>query len=66
LIELANEKKNDGEPLLDEKVLTEPLSSIFGIFTITDKNDFYKDYSRKLNHNSWKDIVEDFALLPTG
>jgi len=63
LIELINENKNDGEPLLNEKALTEPLSSIFGIFTITEKNDFYEDLGRRLNHNSWDDIVEDFILL---
>ena len=63
MIELVNENKTDGEPLLDEKALTEPLSSIFGIFTITDKNDFYKDRGYRLNHKSWDDIVNDFFLL---
>jgi hypothetical protein len=63
IIELVNENKNDGETLLSASTLTEPLSSIFGIFTITDKNDFYKDCGRNLNHNSWDDIVEDFILL---
>jgi len=63
IIELVNENKNDGETLLNAGALTEPLSSIFGIFTIMDKNDFYKDRGRKLNHNSWEKILEDFILL---
>jgi len=63
IIELVNDKKNIGEVLLNAKTLTEPLSSIFGIFTIMDKNDFYADRGRKLNHHSWEDIVQDFANL---
>jgi len=63
LIEMINEKLNDGETLLDSNTLTEPLSSIFGIFTILDKNDFYRDHGRKLNHNAWEDVIEDFFFL---
>ena len=28
-----------------------------------DKNDFYEDRGRKLNHDSWDDIVQDFIQL---
>jgi hypothetical protein len=63
MIELVNDKKNSGEELLNAKTLTEPLSSIFGIFTIMDKNDFYENRGKKLNHNSCEDIVQDFVHL---
>lgn len=41
----------------------EPLSSIFGIFTILDKNDFYAEKTVPFQHKSWEDIISDFALL---
>ena len=41
----------------------EPLSSVFGIFTIIDKNNFYANETRPLLHHSCNDIVDDFALL---
>ena len=41
----------------------EPLSSIFGIFTIFDKNDFYADKTVPFQHDSWQDIVLDFSQL---
>jgi len=63
MIELVNKSKGEHEPLLDEKALTEPLSSIFGIFTIMDKNASYNDRRRKLSHNTWDDIVKDFIQL---
>ena len=63
MIELVNDQKDAGEALLNAQALTEPLSSIFGVFTIMDKNDFYSDRGKKLNHHSWEDIVRDFAHL---
>ncbi|GHU48930.1 hypothetical protein FACS1894200_06840 [Spirochaetia bacterium] len=40
---------------------TEPLSSIFGIFTISDKNDFYKNIDDcEINHANWKAVLDDF------
>lgn len=41
----------------------EPLSSIFGIFTIMDKNDFYAGKTTELQHDSWQRIVTDFKQL---
>lgn len=41
----------------------EPLSSIFGIFTILDKNDFYAEKTVPFQHKSWEDVISDFALL---
>jgi hypothetical protein len=64
LIELLNDLNNKGETF-DQSTLTEPISSIFGVFTVMEKNDFYKNQisNIKLNHNTWDDIVKDFIQL---
>ena len=41
----------------------EPLSSIFGIFTIMDKNEFYANKATQFQHDTWQHIVEDFKQL---
>jgi hypothetical protein len=43
--------------------ITEPLSSIFGIFTILEKNDFYANRTSNFLHPSWQSVVKDFLLL---
>jgi len=63
IIELANESRGEGAALFDEKTLTEPLSSIFGVFAIMDKNDFYGERCGRLNHDSWRDIVQEFISM---
>ena len=62
IVELLNNTKDD-EEIFNASTLTEPLSSIFGIFTIMDKNHFYKTRDRRLDHNSWEEIVKDFIHL---
>jgi Zn-dependent peptidase ImmA (M78 family) len=53
-------KEND--PNLERT--TEPLSSIFGLFTISDKNHFYENLaSSGRNHTEWQSILEDFKNL---
>jgi hypothetical protein len=43
---------------------TEPLSSIFGIFTISDKNHFYANAMESdRNHRDWNSILSDFLAL---
>jgi hypothetical protein len=43
---------------------TEPLSSIFGIFTISDKNHFYANaLTSARNHENWDAILNDFLAL---
>jgi len=43
---------------------TEPLSSVFGIFTISDKNHFYKNaLDSDRNHDNWDAILMDFLAL---
>ena len=42
----------------------EPLSSIFGIFTISDKNSFYANVLQSgRNHKDWESILNDFLAL---
>jgi hypothetical protein len=63
IIELLNEGKIDESELLDKTTLTEPLSSIFGVFTIADKNLFYKETAPKFNYHSWDELVQAFIHL---
>jgi Zn-dependent peptidase ImmA (M78 family) len=63
IIELLNEGKSDGSEPFDKTTLTEPLSSIFGIFTIMDKNLFYKESASKFNYHSWEELVQAFVRL---
>ena len=63
IIAIVNEG-NDPRKRLDEDTDTEPLSSIFGIFTMAGKNDFYRNIKdSSLNHSSWKEMIESFLSL---
>ncbi|MDR2490025.1 MAG: ImmA/IrrE family metallo-endopeptidase [Spirochaetaceae bacterium] len=43
---------------------TEPLSSILGIFTLSDKNDHYSNAeSFCYNHANWEEILDDFLNI---
>jgi hypothetical protein len=44
---------------------TEPLSSIFGIFTMASKNHFYRNVGadKRLNHLTWEEMEEAFLAL---
>ena len=60
LIEYLNNKGFN----FDEKSLIEPLSSIFGVFAMMDKNDFYHNIKdKKLMHASCKALIDDFILM---
>jgi hypothetical protein len=63
IIELLNEGKTGRLKPFDKTTLTEPISSIFGIFTIMDKNHFYKETALKFNHHSWEELVQMFIHL---
>jgi Zn-dependent peptidase ImmA (M78 family) len=63
IIELLNERELEKGKTYDQTTLTEPISSIFGVFTIMEKNDFYQEHIQSLKHKSWDDIVEDFVHL---
>jgi Zn-dependent peptidase ImmA (M78 family) len=52
----------ENEPKFEQT--TEPLCSIFGLFTISDKNHFYQSLqSSGRNHERWQNILEDFVQL---
>lgn len=42
---------------------SEPLSSIFGVLSILDKNDFYHSKASSYKHTSSEEIIADFLLL---
>ncbi len=54
---------------IDKRILvyegtTEPFSSVFGIFTISDKNRFYANaLESDRNHENWDSILSDFLAL---
>jgi hypothetical protein len=46
---------------------TEPLCSIFGIFAVSEKSDFYAGYGPKdRNYKDWKDILDRFVGIYNG
>jgi len=46
------------------EITTEPLSSIFGLFTISDKNNFYENLTASgRNHADWQSILDDFKKI---
>ena len=47
----------------DEKTMIEPLSTILGIFTILDKNEFYHNKTAPFKHKTPEDVLGDFTLL---
>ncbi|EFW38976.1 hypothetical protein HMPREF9554_00499 [Treponema phagedenis F0421] len=62
LIEYIN--SIDKNANLTEKTNMEPLSTVFGILAILDKNDFYSTISDKqLLHKTWEDVLADFKQL---
>jgi uncharacterized protein YjaZ len=63
IIELLNGGKTDGSVPLDITTITEPLSTIFGIFTIMEKTLFYQETSPKFNYRSWEELVRSFVHL---
>lgn len=63
IIAIVNET-NEPRKRLDEDTDTEPLSSIFGIFTMAGKNDFYRNIKgSSLNHGSWGEMIGAFLSL---
>ena len=45
------------------KTQIEPISTIMGIFTILDKNEFYHNKTVPFKHTSPDDVIKDFTLL---
>jgi len=43
---------------------TEPLSTIFGIFTMSEKNDFYANFNKSArNHKDWQELFDYFIKI---
>ena len=56
------ETGKDQEPKFERT--TDPLSSIFVLFIITDKNHFYETLAASgRNHDNWQSILDDFKKL---
>jgi len=54
-------------PTKKRKDITEPLSSIFGIFTMSEKNDFYANCTKSgRNHNNWTELLDHFLKIHKG
>ena len=63
LLAVKENKKTDKRLPVYEGT-TEPLSSVFGIFTISDKNHFYANaLESDRNHKNWDAILSDFLAL---
>jgi hypothetical protein len=63
IIEMLNKGQKKAGKTFGPATLTEPVSSIFGIFTIMDKNAFYENCSELFNHDSWQSVVDSFIYL---
>ena len=63
IVELLNERLETGTKPFTNETNTEPVSSIFGAFTILDKNHFYQEQEKSYNHGTWEDIIRDFVML---
>ena len=48
---------------LGKKALVEPLATIFAIFSIFDKNDFYHNRTGLYKHTTPEEILRDFEFL---
>lgn len=42
---------------------TEPVSSIFGVIAILEKNRFYEELTQPYQYLTWEDLLADFVLL---
>lgn len=60
LVEMLNSTFNEQ---YDETAYVEPSSTVLGIFTIFDKNDFYYNKTAPFKHKSPDEILDDFYLL---
>jgi len=60
LIEILNAALNKR---YNENTLVEPAATIFGIFAIFDKNEFYHNKTAPFKHKTPEEILDDFSLL---
>ena len=60
LVELFNSSTGSH---FNENTEIEPISTILGIFTILDKNEFYHNKTTPFKHKTAEDVINDFKLL---
>jgi hypothetical protein len=60
LVDLYNSRS---DRKIDERTMIEPLSTILGVLTILDKNEFYHNKTAPFKHNSPDAVLDDFSLL---
>jgi hypothetical protein len=46
----------------NEKTLMEPISMVFGVFTLLNNNDVYYNNSAPFKHHSVEEVLSDFSL----
>jgi len=63
LIEWLNNMRQDQDKEYNEKDITEPVSTIFGIFATLDKDDFYHRRMYDYRHNTQEEVLADFEFL---
>lgn len=57
--------KAKGEKMYNTTV--EPMSSVFAVFAMSEKNDWYANYNIALeNHKDWKQILDNLAAVQAG
>jgi Zn-dependent peptidase ImmA (M78 family) len=61
LVEFFNSRLDT--PKFDEKSEIESMSTILGIFTILDKNEFYHNKTAPFKHRSVEEVLQDFNFL---
>jgi hypothetical protein len=61
LVEFFNSVLKDSK--FDEKSEIEPMSTMLGIFTILDKNEFYHNKTVPFKHKTPEEVLRDFRLL---
>jgi len=60
----AFDKEKDQGTNINTEINTEPLSSIFGIFTMSERNDFYTNFDiAARNHKNWQEILASFLKI---
>jgi hypothetical protein len=64
ILAIVNDDRPPRDRIPDDADI-EPLSSIFGIFTMANKNDFYRNVkdNTSLNHQTWDEMEKAFLDL---
>jgi hypothetical protein len=58
LFYLTEHPENKGDKDLNQK-----MANVFGVFTMLERNEFYKEKAPAMAHSSWMQVVKDFTQL---